>query len=67
MNMTQNRNQTFKYVALVILVIGTIVGLTWVNYQFSSQNPGGNDFLARWNGAHEWLIHGNNPYSDQVS
>jgi hypothetical protein len=67
MNMTQNKNQTFKYAALVILVIVTILGLTWVNYQFSSQNPGGNDFLARWNGAHEWLIHGNNPYSEQVS
>lgn len=65
--MNQNNNQTIKYAVLLILVIGSIIGLTWINYQFSSQNPGGNDFLARWNGAHEWLINGNNPYTNQVS
>ena len=65
--MNQNKNQAIKYIVLLILVLGTIIGLTLVNFQFSSQNPGGNDFLARWNGAHEWLINGNNPYSNQVS
>lgn len=67
MTIYQNKNQTLKYSIVIILCIGAVIGLTWVNYQFSSQNPGGNDFLARWNGAHEWLIHGANPYSDQVS
>lgn len=64
---TQQNGQLIKYAALLILVLLTLIGLTWVNYRFSVKYPGGNDFLARWNGAHEWLIHGNNPYTDQVS
>ncbi len=65
--MNQNRNNNIKYAVVMILFIIIIVVLTLVNFQFSKQNPGGNDFLARWNGAHEWLIHGNNPYTTQVS
>jgi hypothetical protein len=30
------------------------------------ENPGGNDFLARWTGAHYWLVKDTNPYDDQV-
>jgi hypothetical protein len=65
--MDQNRNNNIKYAVVMILIIIIIGVLTLVNFQFSKQNPGGNDFLARWNGAHEWLIHGNNPYTYQVS
>ena len=65
--MNQNRNNNIKYAVVMVLVIIIIVVLTMVNFQFSKQNPGGNDFLARWNGAHEWLINGNNPYTNQVS
>ncbi len=65
--MNQNRNNNIKYAVVMVLVIIIIVVLTMVNFQFSIQNPGGNDFLARWNGAHEWLINGNNPYTNQVS
>ncbi len=65
--MNQNRNNNIKYAVVMVLVIIIIVVLTMVNLQFSNQNPGGNDFLARWNGAHEWLINGNNPYTNQVS
>jgi hypothetical protein len=67
MPMNQNRNNNIKYAVVMILFIIIIVVLTMVNFQFYKQNPGGNDFLARWNGAHEWLIHGNNPYTNQVS
>jgi hypothetical protein len=67
MPMNQNRNNNIKYAVVMVLVIIIIVVLTMVNLQFSKQNPGGNDFLARWNGAHEWLINGNNPYTNQVS
>jgi hypothetical protein len=67
MAMNQNRNNNIKYAVVMILIIIIIGVLTLVNFQFSKQNPGGNDFLARWNGAHEWLIHGNNPYTNQVS
>jgi hypothetical protein len=67
MAMNQNRNNNIKYAVVMILIIIIIGVLTLVNFQFSKQNPGGNDFLARWNGAHEWLIHGNNPYTNKVS
>lgn len=64
-----NRNHSIIVQIGLIIVFGglLITGLTYVNYQFSLNNPGGNDYLARWNGAHEWLVNGNNPYSDQVS
>jgi hypothetical protein len=51
---------------VVVLVILTGV-LVWSNYRFSIQSPGGNDFLARWTGAHFWLTEGINPYDEQVS
>ena len=54
----------------VILVIGLIVflfGLCVANYNFVSQSPGGNDFLARWTGAHYWLVEGISPYDEEVS
>ena len=53
---------------IVILVIGLILaGLTYANYRFSAENPGGNDFLARWMGARYWLVNGISPYDEQVS
>ena len=53
---------------IVILVIGLILsGLTYANYRFSLENPGGNDFLARWMGARYWLVNGISPYDEQVS
>lgn len=44
-----------------------IVGLMIVNYRLATEMPGGNDFLARWNGAHAWLVEDMNPYDEQVS
>jgi hypothetical protein len=55
------------YAFLAILIVGILVGFTWANYQFSMQNPGGNDFLARWMGAHYWVTKGISPYDQQVS
>jgi Glycosyltransferase family 87 len=52
---------------IVIFGIVGLVGMTYANYQFSIQNPGGNDFLARWTGAHYWLVEGLSPYDPQVS
>lgn len=57
-------SQSFLLVVLVLAVVG---GLTFVNYQFSVSQPGGNDFLARWTGAHYWLAKGVNPYAPEVS
>lgn len=66
-NPSKSRIQILQLIFVVLTAIIIPVGLTYFNYQFSVQNPGGNDFLARWNGAHEWLVNGNNPYTDEVS
>jgi hypothetical protein len=52
---------------IILLASVTIGGLVWVNYRFASQNPGGNDFLARWMGARYWLKQGISPYDERVS
>jgi hypothetical protein len=52
---------------LLILGIALLCGLTLANYRFVLQAPGGNDFLARWTGAHYWIVEGVNPYDEQVS
>ncbi len=44
-----------------------IIGVGIANYQFSMSVPGGNDFLARWVGAHYWVVRGINPYDPEVS
>lgn len=44
-----------------------VAGLGAVNYRFSSEFPGGNDFLARWVGAHYWMREDTSPYDPQVS
>jgi len=57
----------FLTFALILAVLVGLAGLTWANYRFAVQNPGGNDFLARWMGARKWLMEGISPYDEQVS
>ncbi len=64
--MIQQRRIFFE-ILLVIGVILALVGLYRTNYIYSQQQPGGNDFLARWMGARYWLIEGISPYDDRVS
>jgi hypothetical protein len=52
---------------LGVLFLSLFAGLTYANYQFSLEAPGGNDFLARWNGARYWLVEGISPYDRRVS
>jgi len=54
-------------IILGILIIAALVSLTWANLRFVEQNPGGNDFLARWMGARYWVVEGVSPYDEQVS
>jgi len=58
---------TLFLVFLIIISIIGLAGLTWANYRFTVQNPGGNDFLARWTGARKWLMEGLSPYDPRVS
>ena len=57
----------FQVVVSSILLLSSFLGLTWINYRFSLQSPGGNDFLARWTGAHYWLLQGLSPYDEKVA
>lgn len=49
---------------LFILIIG---GLVFVNYQYSKNNPGGNDFLVHYIGARSLIYDNLSPYSDAVA
>ncbi len=51
-------------IALLIGLFVFLIGLFVANYSFVRQSPGGNDFLARWTGAHYWLVEGVNPYDE---
>ena len=50
-----------------VLVAAVLVGVTWGNYRFAQQNPGGNDFLVHWVGTRALLMEGTSPYSDEVA
>lgn len=51
----------------ILLGIAAVIGLTWANYRFVLQNPGGNDFLPRWVGTRLFLMTGQSPYSVETS
>ncbi len=57
----------FQVAVSAILLFLALLGLTWMNYRFSVQNPGGDDFLGKWNGARNWLLQGLSPYDERVS
>ncbi|MBN2048077.1 MAG: DUF2029 domain-containing protein [Anaerolineaceae bacterium] len=50
---------------IIILIVLTLV--TWQNYRFSAQNPGGADFLSRWMPARLAVTRGWSPYSQEAS
>lgn len=51
----------------VAAFIGILVFLTWGNYRYTTQNPGGNDFLVHWVGTRSFLIDEVSPYSDEAA
>ncbi len=57
------------FVLGLIFAIGLLVlaGLTYANYSYTTQNPGGNDFLSRWVGTRLFLTRGLSPYSPPVT
>lgn len=63
----RNNIPVWLSVLLLLIFLGLIFGLTYANYQFAINSPGGNDFLARWTGAHYWIVEGVNPYAPEVS
>jgi hypothetical protein len=63
----ENRSTTLSLTALVLLIALLLAGLTWANYRYASQNPGGNDFLPRWAGTRLYFENGWSPYSREAS
>jgi hypothetical protein len=62
----QNQS-TVVFILLVIVGLGLLALLSWGNYRFAKENPGGNDFLVHWMGTRSLLTEGLNPYSDEVA
>ena len=56
----------FWYI-VAILIIAALVMVTWANYVFVQENPGGNDFLVHWVGTRALIVDGLSPYSDTVA
>jgi len=52
---------------LIALAAIALVFLTWANYQYSVQNPGGSDLLPRWAGTRMFLMGGQSPYSEETT
>ncbi|HNB54970.1 MAG TPA: hypothetical protein PK530_23675, partial [Anaerolineales bacterium] len=65
--MRKNNSVSVLPFLMIGLLLAAGIGLTIFNYRFAVQNPGGNDFLARWMGARFWLKEGISPYDPQVS
>ena len=63
--------RTYKAPTLVIVIVAAALVafavLTWGNYNFARENPGGNDFLVHWVGTRALVTEGLNPYSDDVA
>lgn len=54
-------------ILLAIVLCGVLVALFFGNYQYTQNNPGGNDFLVHWVGTQELIRNGNSPYSETTT
>lgn len=52
---------------VAILLLTAVVGLVWVNFQFSSKGTRGNDFAIYWSSARTILFDGATPYGELAS
>ena len=55
------------FFAIILAVCALLVGLTWANFRYVVENPGGNEFLPRWLGTRLFLLEGQSPYSETTS
>jgi len=52
----------------ILLAFTIILGaflLTWINFEYVNNNPGGYEFYANWNATRNFFMNGTSPYSDQ--
>jgi hypothetical protein len=64
--MSQAR-QPLGVLILILAIALVLAGLTWANYRYAAQVPGGNDFIPRWVGARSFLLQRQSPYSPETS
>ena len=60
------KSNTRTLYLIVILVIAAVAALTFVNYRYAQNNPGGNDFIPRWLGTRLFIFNGWSPYSEDT-
>lgn len=65
--MLDNRHDFLIILGTGFFLILSIIGLSWANYRFAVENPGGNDFLVHWVGTRSLLVDGISPYNDEVA
>lgn len=65
--MRSSRYNSVLSIVLVLVGLAAVAGITWGNYNYARQNPGGNDFLVHWMGARALIEDGISPYSDEVA
>jgi hypothetical protein len=63
----ESRRTTLALILIILLCVLVLGGLTYVNYRFAVENPGGNDFLSRWMGTRMLLTRGWSPYSNETT
>jgi hypothetical protein len=57
----------WQWLILLLLGLAVVAASMVVNYNFSVQNPGGNDFAMRWLETRIFFLEGLSPYSDEAS
>jgi len=65
--MSQPRLSFASVIFLILAVIVVLFGLTWANYRYAVQEPGGNDFVPYWVGTRLFWLLGQSPYSPETS
>jgi len=63
--MPQSNRKVIVFIA-VIFVVGLISGLTWANYLFANNYPGGSAFNNYWTGSRLLIDEGKSPYSENI-
>jgi hypothetical protein len=63
----KTRQQIILWIGTALFFVILLGGLTWGNYRYTVNNPGGNDFLVHWLGTRNFITQGTSPYSDETA
>ena len=60
-----NIYKKYRALFLALAVVLIIILLTWMNFQYVKDNPGGYDFYTNWHATRKFFFEDVNPYSEQ--